>query len=461
MSKTHNPSHQDTPGSNNPFDERETQQIFGDEGSWEGIDSRDAGARPVQNVSPTDPQTWLRRLEELSAARQATLADGWRFTILTQIGQGGMGTVYSVRDNDLRRDVALKMVRLLQAAQSPEERVYVQRFIREAQITAQLQHPNIVPVYDFGRWEGGMPCLLMPILHGNTLATLLTRMDQDRAPDQLESLIDHFLKTCDAVAYAHHRGVIHRDIKPSNIFVGNYGEVRLMDWGIARIMGEEEVAGRFPLEPVTCGDEGTDPSRTLTGQILGTPQYMPPEQACGRHEEVDERSDVFALGGVLFRCLTGRPPNFAGSFAETLRLAKAGERPPTYSLRRWPIPGSLAKICDRALAKNPRDRFASVQEMAEAVRRARRDHLRGTTVRVLLALVLGCVGFTTALLGLIASLTGMVSVDWTFWGAFLACSAGLAGSAAMQAMSGTLGVLSRGQSNPGGPGPVTTGSQPG
>jgi serine/threonine protein kinase len=417
-----------------------------------GTDDRDVLAEPIacgdqSSLSAPDAthHDSLRRPQDtpqISIPQHASLSDGARFRIINELGQGGMGVVYAAYDNDLRRTVALKTIKFAQAS-GPGEEQQVRRFIREARVAARLSHPNIMPVHDLGLWNGRVPYILMPVVGPDSLAALLHQIDHTNAPDQLERLVDIFLKVCEAVDYVHQQKVIHRDLKPSNILIGDYGEVRLVDWGLASIEGAEENEGAPKTN--TPDDGGEEDWQTATGDLLGTPQYMSPEQANKRFEVVGVESDIFSLGGILFHILTGRPPNEGNSLVETLRRAKSGERKPTYSMRQWPIPRSLALICDKALANEPRNRFKTVRELAVAVRAARRSHLRSLTFQLLTALVIGCTTSTGFLIGLISSLCGAIDIDWTFWGALLACSLGLAGSATLQIMSDVLGVESRGK----------------
>ncbi|HTU90936.1 MAG TPA: tetratricopeptide repeat protein, partial [Gemmataceae bacterium] len=255
---------------------------------------------------------------------------GDRYQLSGEIARGGMGAVLRGRDVDLGRDLAVKVL-LEKHAGKPE---IARRFIEEAQIGGQLQHPGVVPVYDIGRF-GNRPFFTMKLVKGQTLAHLLaTRTDptQDRP-----RLLGIAMQVCQTLAYAHAKGVIHRDLKPANVMVGAFGEVQVMDWGLAKVLAEggiadEERANRSHQEPedVTTirtarssgSDVGTD---TEAGTLLGTPAYMPPEQANGEVALLDRRADVFGLGAILCEILTGKPPYVGRSAEEVRRKAANGD----------------------------------------------------------------------------------------------------------------------------------------
>jgi serine/threonine protein kinase/WD40 repeat protein len=252
------------------------------------------------------------------------------YVLGAEISTGGMGSVLEAHDAKLDRTVAIKVM-LLEGDANPSLR---ERFLREARVLAMLEHPNIVPIHDLV-WEDGRPLFYsMKRVRGRTLGAILTDLRKER-PEVLreyvlESLLGIFRKVCDAVAFAHSRGVIHRDLKPDNIMVGEFGEVLVMDWGLARLkvpetgrLGDEEIADSdlsksLPLQVSPSG-------LTLHGAVLGTPQYMSPEQARGNLEEVDERSDLYALGGILYAILTLRPPVEGASALEILAKVSRGE----------------------------------------------------------------------------------------------------------------------------------------
>ncbi len=227
--------------------------------------------------------------EHLRRVLHQTDPAGGRYEFRDPVGQGGMGTVYRAWDRELSREVALKVLRAdLADAGAPA------RLRREARILAQLEHPGIVPVHDAGTLEDGRVFYVMKLVRGK-------RLEEVAAGASLTEMLRLFLKVCETVGFAHARGVVHRDLKPSNIMVGAFGEVLVLDWGIARIVRETEP----PIGPSTA-ELGTDgPSDTAPGTVLGTPGFMAPEQAQGLTHLVDARTDIFALGAIL-RSLLGR-----------------------------------------------------------------------------------------------------------------------------------------------------------
>jgi hypothetical protein len=256
---------------------------------------------------------------------------GDRYQLFGEIARGGMGAVLRGRDVDLGRDLAVKVL-LEKHADNP---AVARRFLEEAQIGGQLQHPGVVPVYDVGRF-GDRPFFTMKLVKGHTLAALLSERgepSQDRP-----RFLGIALQVAQALAYAHAKGVIHRDLKPANIMVGAFGEVQVMDWGLAKVLAEggvadEERAGRQhqPTDGTqirtarssgTAGSGGTD---TEAGSLLGTPAYMPPEQANGEVALLDRRCDVFELGAILCEVLTGQPPYVGRSAEEVRRKAANGD----------------------------------------------------------------------------------------------------------------------------------------
>src|SRR5262245_7120574 len=263
-----------------------------------------------------------------------------RYQLLGEIARGGMGVILKGRDPHLGRDMAFKVLKSELAGKPAAE----QRFVEEAQVGGQLQHPGILPVYDLGRFADGRPFFAMKLVKGDNLADLLT----DRADPAQERgrFLQMFLKVCDTVAYAHSRGVIHRDIKPSNVMVGNYGEVLVMDWGLAKVLprggvvaeARATVASRIRERPVTheptvvhTAREGSVGSDTLAGSVMGTPAFMPPEQAGGEVDKLDERADVFGLGAVLCVILTGQPPYVAADGDAVRLLAIRGKLDDAYA----------------------------------------------------------------------------------------------------------------------------------
>jgi hypothetical protein len=296
-----------------------------------------------------------------------------RYTTIEDSGQGGMGKVYLVRDTHLGREVALKELLPQDAVHAGggvdaanEERVALARFTREARVTAQLQHPAITPVYELGRRQDGSYYYTMKYVRGKTLAAAIK--DAGSLDERLK-LLPHFVALCHAIAFAHSRGVIHRDIKPANVMVGDFGETVVVDWGIAKVKGVVESPSPTPGAP---GLEA-DGLQTLHGTALGTPAYMPPEQAQGLIGSLDQRSDIYSLGAVMYEILAGRRP-FAGTSAREV-LTEVLTKPPLPLTKVDPaIPREFVEICEKAMSRVPEERPNSASALAEQVQNVR---LRG------------------------------------------------------------------------------------
>ena len=299
----------------------------------------------------------------------ATPEGSWgRYQLLGEIARGGMGAVIKGRDADLGRDLAIKVM-LESHRGSPE---VVRRFIEEAQIGGQLQHPGIVPIYELGTCADRRPYFSMKLVKGRTLASLL----QGRTDPQedLSRFLSIFEQVCQTMAYAHARGVIHRDLKPSNVMVGLFGEVQVMDWGLAKVLArggiaDEAGAGSEPVQEtvimtVRSGPTGSG-SESQAGSVLGTPAYMAPEQARGDVERLDERADVFGLGAILCEILTGRPP-YSGSSREEIR-ARAARGDLADALHRLDTCGTdadLVELAKNCLAAEPARRLRDAGEVS-------------------------------------------------------------------------------------------------
>ncbi|MGE0434651.1 MAG: tetratricopeptide repeat protein, partial [Planctomycetota bacterium] len=327
------------------------------------------------------------------AARPTGSQFAERFRVGGELGRGGLGVVLAARDTAIDRDVAIKLVL------APENRVALARFVEEGRITGQLEHPNIVPVYELAR-DPDQPYLAMRLVRGRTLQEII-RAAKARgrrsgwADLQRDGRLDMFLKVCDAIAYAHSRGVIHRDLKPANVMVGEFGEVMVMDWGLAKLIGADNkaptVAGMSggsgerrhlpsgrrlastPLTTPTPGSSGSPPTapNTMDGDIVGTPAFMPPEQARGEVDQLDERADIFALGAMLYSLLTFEPPYRADGPLQV--LVKAAQRNLESPLRRAPsqrIPRDLDAIVMKAMSAEPARRYRRVTDLADDIRAA-------------------------------------------------------------------------------------------
>jgi serine/threonine-protein kinase len=293
------------------------------------------------------------------------------FVLLGEVGRGGMGVVYRARDAALRRDVAIKILQ----DRYPAEGDAARRFVEESQITAQLQHPGIPPIHQVGALADGRPFLVMKLIKGRTLEELLKER-ADPATDR-GRFLTAFEQVCQAVACAHDRKVIHRDLKPANVMVGAFMEVQVMDWGLAKVLGspaqQTEVSDDAPATVIRTVRD-SEGSFTVAGSVLGTPAFMPPEQAGGEIAKIDERSDVFGLGAILCALLTGKPP-FVAKHSEAVRLlairGQLGEC--TARLDGCGAEPDLVALCKKCLAANPDGRPRNAGEVAAAVAGLRAD----------------------------------------------------------------------------------------
>ena len=285
-----------------------------------------------------------------------------RVEALREIGKGGMGRVLAVRDPALGREVALKQALIRDPDDAP-----LARFVREAQITAQLEHPNIVPLYDAGLTPDGEPWYAMRRVKGRTLAEVL---DEPGDEWSLQRLLGAFVQVCNAVAFAHDRGVLHRDLKPDNIMLGRYGEVLLLDWGVARLIDAAGLADTLHTTPVVLEEQpdSLHVPHTMDGAAIGTPGYMSPEAARGDLDEMLPASDVFGLGAILYELLTRTKAYRAEGLLALLFLCTQG--PPEDPRERAPernLPEEICAIALRALQTEPADRFPTGRELGEAV----------------------------------------------------------------------------------------------
>jgi eukaryotic-like serine/threonine-protein kinase len=294
-----------------------------------------------------------------------------RYQLLDKLGEGGMGTVYCARDASLLRQVALKTVRAGTASEAA-----VARFVSEAQVTSQLDHPNVVPVYALERDADGNVAYALKLVRGVALDEVISRAkkrgtgpDPDGISLDLASRLEIFLKICDGVSYAHRRGVLHRDLKPANVMVGRFGEVYVLDWGLCHVSGTPDDRPTREAEPEVLSDEAAK-FRTAQGSLVGTPVYMSPEQASGNPETIGPFSDQFALGLILFEliCLElAFPGRSVVAVLERAAQARKAEPPDEAD-----FPLELAAIVDKATALRPAKRYASVRDLAADLRRYQR-----------------------------------------------------------------------------------------
>ena len=257
-------------------------------------------------------------------------SDGSRFRILRPHAQGGLGKVFVALDSELHREVALKQIHDSHADDTESRR----RFLLEAEVTGGLEHPGIVPVHGLGTYADGRPYYAMRFIKGESLKDAIVAFHADdtlrRQPGQrsleLRKLLRRFLDVCNAIDFAHSRGVLHRDIKPGNVILGKHGETLVVDWGLAKALGRVEAASdssERPLIPMSTGGS----TETLPGSALGTPAYMSPEQSAGELDRLGPHCDVYSLGATLYCVLTGNPP-FTGEVADVFRAVQKGDFPP-------------------------------------------------------------------------------------------------------------------------------------
>ncbi len=344
------------------------------------------------NTLPTDDVPVPRATDELP-----TVSRG-HYEVLSEHARGGLGRILRARDRRTGRLVAIKEM----LAGTPGATA---RFVREALVTANLQHPAIVPVYELGRWPDGEPFYAMKLVAGGSLDAAIRAASTSR--DRL-ALLPRLIDVADAIAYAHGEGVIHRDLKPANVLVGNFGETIVIDWGLARRAGDAEIAA-----PAAAAVDATA-VHTLAGDVLGTPVYMPPEQARG--EPVDARADVYALGAMLYHLLSGQVP-YAGAANGAEVLMRLLEQPPRPLAELEPAtPPDLLAIVTKAMAPRRDDRYASARELAEDLRRFQTGQLVGAhaysawqLVRRWLGRYRAPVGVAVVLMTLLA-ITGVAAV---------------------------------------------------
>ncbi|MFC1706790.1 protein kinase [Planctomycetota bacterium] len=295
-----------------------------------------------------------------------------RYVVEEMLGRGGMGVVYLAYDRNLRRHVAMKIL----SEELKDNRSFLDRFVAEAQVTAQLQHPAIVPVFDIGLTDHNEFFYTMRLVRGQTLARLVRDVVAGRRPtvgpdDDFRwtrfRLLEVFVRICLAVAYAHERGVVHRDLKPQNVMIGHFNEVHVMDWGLAKVFaGAARRTAPRDASKVEAPIALTTRKASVTDSLLGTPAYMAPEQVDRDPEAIGPVTDVYALGAILYAILTGNAP-YRGDTSEILIQLAEGKPPPVPRAIEIDVPAELEAICLRALAHDPAARFPNASMLGEEV----------------------------------------------------------------------------------------------
>ena len=342
--------------------------------------ARSIGPIPRVLLPETTPdETGAHILKYSSDETPVPTERGDRYQLFGEIARGGMGAVLKGRDPDLGRDLAVKV--LLESHENKPE--MLRRFVEEAQIGGQLQHPGIVPVYELGAFADRRPYFTMKLVKGRTLSALLA--ERQSPVHDLPRFLSIFEAICQTVAYAHARGVIHRDLKPSNVMVGSFGEVQVMDWGLAKVLKEGAVTDEPPAQPapeeslVATVRSGSNLDESQAGSVLGTPAYMAPEQASGETDRIDRRADVFGLGAILCEILTGQPAFTGRGAVEIIRKAMAGDTADALArLDGCAAEPELIALARDCLAVNPEHRPRDAGLVAERMT----TYLAGVQTRV-------------------------------------------------------------------------------
>ncbi len=346
--------------------------------TWIGPPSHENATNSIETILPSSDSNAVINSDS-GRVKRIPNESARRFKILRPHAQGGLGKVSVARDLELNREVAFKEIRF-QYADDESARA---RFLLEAEVTGGLEHPSIVPVYGMGCFPDGRPYYAMRFIKGQSLQEVVDLYHQASASSsvttnersvELRSLLQRFIAVCQAIEYAHSRGIIHRDIKPANIMLGAYGETLVVDWGLAKPLGQKEITTtqRRPSESPTIDSlvpaSGSSVEPTRMGSTIGTLQFMGPEQAAGRIDIIGPPADIYSLGATLYYILTGRPSVTGKTMADVLTAVQSGDISPPSAVLPG-IPKSLDAVCLKAMAVKPEDRYESAQAMARDLER--------------------------------------------------------------------------------------------
>ncbi len=382
------------------------------------------GLAPKVLLSDSDSEHGASPVVDPSSATSKLVPQGrGNYQLLGEIARGGMGVILKGHDTDLGRDIAVKVL----DGELAKRPAVVQRFVEEAQIGGQLQHPGIVPVYELGLMADDRPYFTMKLVKGRTLAALFL---QRKSPaDNRGRLLAIFESVCQTMAYAHSKGVLHRDLKPANIMVGAFGEVQVVDWGLAKVLHRGGVADErrakeslhTVIETIRSGP-GSSGSDSLVGSVMGTPAYMAPEQAQGEIEKLDERADVFSLGAILCEILTGKPPyEELPDESVIVQAARAKLDPARARIEACDADAKLKQLCLECLMPARAARPANADEVAKSVHafltsieeRAQKAELAATEARIKAAEERRRRKLTVALAGTVMAALGLGAAG--FW----------------------------------------------